>query len=118
TIHALAHARLAARRDQARHIILLDEIVQVVVRLQNDAAAAPAVAAAGATLGDVSFAMERHPALAAVAGLRGNLNFVYEHESLPAMKPHIQWELDPSFAVLFGPVASWHCLGHPKHRTE
>jgi hypothetical protein len=67
-VHALAHAGFAFRRDEARLIILRDEIVQVVVGLQNHAAAAPAVAAAGAALGDVGLAMERDAAFAAVPG--------------------------------------------------
>ena len=42
--------------------------------------AAPAIAAAGAALGDVSLAMKRDAALAAVAGLGENFNLVDEHE--------------------------------------
>ena len=60
-------------------IILGDEVVEVVVGLQNHAAAAAAVAAAGAALGDVGFAMERHAAFAAVPGPRVNFDFVNEH---------------------------------------
>ena len=80
TVHAFAHATFAAERDEARNVILMDEIVQVVVSLQNHAAAATAVAAARPALGDVSFAMECDRAFAAVAGLRVNLYFVNEHE--------------------------------------
>jgi len=84
TIHALAHASLATLRDKARLIILRDEIVEVVVGLQNHAAAASAVAAARPTLGDVGLAMERDAAFAAVPCLRVNFYFVNEHEiSLP-----------------------------------
>ena len=57
---------LTARRDEARDVILADEIVQVVVGLQNHAAAPSAVAAARPALGDVSLAMERDAAFAAV----------------------------------------------------
>src|SRR5882724_7462546 len=79
TVHALAHAAVTGFGDEARDVILLDEIVEVVVGLEDDAAAASAVATAGAALGDVSLAMERDTAFAAVAGLGVNFNFVDEH---------------------------------------
>jgi hypothetical protein len=71
---------LAALRNEAGVIILGDEIVQVVVGLKNHIAAAPAVAAAGPALGDVSFAMERDTAFAAMARPRVNFDFVNKHE--------------------------------------
>ena len=77
----LPRPRFAVLGDEARLIILRDEIVQVVVGLQNDAAAAPAVAAAGAALGDIGLAMERDTAFAAVARPRVNFDFVNEHAS-------------------------------------
>jgi len=86
TVHALAQAMPAARCNEARHIILLDEIVQVVVGLEDDAAAAPPVAAARAALGDVSFTMERDGTLAAVPRLRVNFYFVNEHDSVAPTK--------------------------------
>ena len=61
-------------------IILGDEVVEVVVGLQNHAAAAPAVAAARPALGDVGLAMECDAAFAAVPRACVNFNFVYEHE--------------------------------------
>ena len=79
-IHALAHAGLAVLGDQAGDIILGDEIVQVMIGLQNHAAAATAIAAAGAAFGDVSFAMERDAAFATVAGARVDFDFVNKHE--------------------------------------
>ena len=79
TIHAFAHAAFADFGDQARHVVLLDEIVQVVVSLEDNAAAAATVAAAGAALGDIRFAMERNTAFAAVAGAGINFDFVYKH---------------------------------------
>ena len=69
TVHALAHAVFAVGREQARDVILLDEIVEVVVGLENDAAAAAAVAAAGAALGHERFAVKGDGALAAVTDL-------------------------------------------------
>ena len=86
TVHAFAHAAFATERDEARDIILLDEIVQVVVGLKNHAAAATAVAAARPALGDVSLAMKRDRALAAVAGLRVDFYFVNEHEIGASLK--------------------------------
>ena len=85
-VHALAHAAFADRRDEARDIILPDEIVQVVVGLQDDAAAASAIAAARAALGDVSLAMERDTAFAAVPRLRVNFYFVNEHDVVAPTK--------------------------------
>ena len=81
-VHAFAQAGFADLCDEARLIILRDKVVEVVVGLQNHAAAAPAVAAAGAALGDVSLAMERDTAFAAVSRPRVNFDFVYEHEFL------------------------------------
>ena len=49
------------------------------VGLQDDAAAASAVAAAGAAFGDVGFTMERHGAFSAVSGLGVDFDFVDEH---------------------------------------
>jgi hypothetical protein len=80
TIHALAQAVLAVLGDEARLIILRDEIVQVVVGLEDDAAAAPAVAAARPALGHEGLAMERDAAFAAVSRLRVNFYFVNEHD--------------------------------------
>src|SRR5437660_638833 len=67
-VHAFAHARFAGFGDEARRVKLGDQIVQVMVRLQDDVAATAAVAAAGAALGDKSFAMKRDAAFAAMAG--------------------------------------------------
>ncbi len=69
----------AVLRDELRLIILGDEVVQVVVGFEDDIAAAPAVAAAGAALGAILLALERHAAFAAVAGSRVNFDFVNEH---------------------------------------
>jgi hypothetical protein len=65
--------------DEARDVKLVDQVVEIVVRLQNHAAAAPAIAAAGAALGNVGFAMERDRAFAAVTGAGENFDFVNEH---------------------------------------
>src|SRR5690242_18490465 len=94
TVHALAHDGFAILCDQARLVVLGDKIVQVVIGLQNDAAAASAVAAAGAALGDVSFAMKCDAALAAVPGARVNLDFVNEHGS---MRSFVSFLLEPRY---------------------
>ena len=78
-VHALAQAVLAIPGDEARLIILREEIVQVVVGLQNDAATAPAIAAARPAFGHKRLAMERDAAFAAVPRLRVNFDFVNEH---------------------------------------
>jgi hypothetical protein len=70
---------LTAWCNEARLIILRDEIVQVVVGLKDDAAAAPAVAAARPALGHEGFAMKRDAAFAAVPRFRVNFYFVNEH---------------------------------------
>src|SRR5579884_446986 len=81
-VHPFAHARLACLGDEPRRVILRDEIVQVVVGLQNDIAAASAVAAAGPALGDEGFAMERDAALAAMTCTGKYFDLVYEHADL------------------------------------
>src|SRR5580698_2119319 len=78
-VHALAHAVLAFLRDEARNVILLQEIVQVMIGLQDDAAAATAIAAARSALGHKRLAMKSHAAFAAMARLRVNFYFVNEH---------------------------------------
>ena len=79
-VHALAQTVLAVPGDEAWLIILRDEIVQVVVGLENDAAAAPAVAAARPALGHERLAMERDAAFAAVPRMRVIFYLVNEHE--------------------------------------
>ncbi len=79
-IHAFAQAGIAGFGDEARDVELADEVVQVVVGLENDVAAAAAVAAAGATLGDVGLAMEGDGAFAAVAGFGVNFYLINKHE--------------------------------------
>ena len=79
TIHAFAQAHGAVLCNQARLIILRDEIVKVVVGFQDHLAAAAAVAAAGSSLGTILLALERHATLAAMAGARVNLDLVNKH---------------------------------------
>ena len=84
-VHAIAHAESAILRDEARLVILGDEVVQVVVGFEDDVAAAPAVAAAGPALGTILLALEGDAAFAAVAGPRVDLDFVNEHWDKPGI---------------------------------
>ena len=79
-VHAIAHAESAVLRDEARLIILGDEIVQVVVGFEDHVAAAPAVAAAGSALRTILLALEGDAPFAAVAGPRVDLDLVNEHK--------------------------------------
>ena len=79
-VHALAHAELAVLGHQLGHVILRDEVVQIVAGFENDITTAPAIAAARAALRNVLFARERHTAFAAMARARVNFNFVDEHD--------------------------------------
>jgi hypothetical protein len=78
-VHAFAHAGFTGLGDQFWHVVLSNEIVQVMIRLKNDAPATPAVAAARAAFGNVGFTMERHAAFAAVPRTGEDFDFVYEH---------------------------------------
>ena len=60
-------------------IVLRDEIVEVVVRFEDDVSAATAVAAAGSAFGDKGLAMERDTAFAAVTGAGVDFYFIDEH---------------------------------------
>ena len=83
-VATFAAAALAILRDQLGLKKLGDEIVKIVISFQNHTAAAPAVATAGAALGNVGFAMKRDGSLAAVAGAGENFNLVNEHNSIVA----------------------------------
>jgi len=78
-IHAFPHAELTVLGKQSRLIILRDEIIEVVVRLQNHVAPAPAITAVRPALGTILLAPESHAAFAAVARTRVDFDFVYEH---------------------------------------
>ena len=86
-VHALAHARLTVLGNEPGDIILPDQVVQIMIRLQNHASAAPAIAPAGAALGDVSLAVERHTALAAMARACVDFNLVNEHAKMKTARP-------------------------------
>ena len=58
TVHSFAHAGFTGLGNQARREKLRDEVVEVVVGLENDVAAASAVAAAGAAFWPKRFAQE------------------------------------------------------------
>jgi predicted neutral ceramidase superfamily lipid hydrolase len=79
SVHAFAHAEFAILREQSRLVILRDEIVEVVVRLQNHVTALPAVASVRTSFGTILLAPESHAALAAAASARVDFDFVNEH---------------------------------------
>jgi hypothetical protein len=60
----------------------MEESIEVRVGLDEDVAAASAVAAAGAAAWNVLLAPERKTAVAAVAGFHADANFIDEHERI------------------------------------
>jgi hypothetical protein len=64
---------------------LRDQIVQIMIGLENHIAAAPAVAATGATFGGILFALEGHATFAAVAGPRIDFDLVNKHALKPGL---------------------------------
>ena len=51
SIHSLAHTRFAEFGNEARLVILPDQIVQIMIRFENHIATTPAVAATRAATG-------------------------------------------------------------------
>ena len=80
-VHAFAHPALALLGDEARLVVLIDEVVQIVIGLENHVTASPAIAAAGAAFGPGGFAMEGDAALAAAAGAGEDLDLIDKHAS-------------------------------------
>jgi hypothetical protein len=78
-IHAFAHASLAVLSDQAGLIILCNQVVEIVIGLENNVTAPPAIAAAGPALWPEFFPLKSHTALSPMTGARENLNFVNKH---------------------------------------
>jgi hypothetical protein len=78
-IHAFAEAGFTSLGEQARLEMLGDEVIEIVIGLEDDIAAATAVAATGATLGAVRFAEKCHATLTPMAGPAENFYFVNEH---------------------------------------
>ena len=79
TIHAFAEAGFTSLGEEARLEMLGDEVIEIVIGLEDDIAAATAVATTGATLGAIGFAEKGHATFAAMAGARENLYLVNEH---------------------------------------
>ena len=65
--------------DEPRLVVLGDEIIQVVVGFEDDVAAAPAIAAAGAAFGPELLPLESDATFAAVTGAGIDLDLVDEH---------------------------------------
>ena len=74
----LAHAVAAGPRLEVLLVAIVDQRVEPIDRLDDDVAAAPAVAAARAAELDEFLAPERNAAVAAVAGTHIDLGFVEE----------------------------------------
>jgi len=79
TIHAFAETGFTALGEEARLEMLGDEVVEIVIGLQDDIAAATAVAAAGTTLGAIGFTEKGHTAFTPMAGAPENFDLVNEH---------------------------------------
>jgi hypothetical protein len=79
TVHTLAETWFTALSEQTRLEVLGDEVVEIVIGLEDDIAAAPAIAAARAALGAIRFTQKRHAPFAAMAGAGEDLDFVNEH---------------------------------------
>ena len=78
-IHALAHAALTTLCHQVRDEELLDQVVEIVVCLQDHIAASAAIATAGATFGNVSFAVKGDGTFSSMTGTGGNFDLINEH---------------------------------------
>ena len=74
----LAHAVGALRRLEMLLVAIIDQRVEPVGDLDDDIAAAPAIAAAGPAELDILLAPKRHAAVAAVAGADIDLGFIEE----------------------------------------
>jgi hypothetical protein len=59
--------------------VLGDKVIEVVIGLEDDVAAAAAVAAAGTAFGAIRFAEEGDTAFSAVSGAGVHFDFVDEH---------------------------------------
>src|SRR5258707_5406349 len=79
TIHTLPQSAFAVGGNQARLIVLADKIVQVVIGLKYNVAAASAVSSARSTFGPVLLPLERHAAFAAVSRPGINFDLVDKH---------------------------------------
>jgi hypothetical protein len=79
TIHAFAEAGFTALGEEARLEMLGYEVIEIVIGLQDDIAAATAVATTGTTLGAIGFTEKGHAAFTPMAGARENFYLVNEH---------------------------------------
>ncbi len=59
---------------------MVDQVIDIIIGLQDDAAASAAIAAAGASLGTVGLTLEGNAAFAAMAGACINFNLINKHE--------------------------------------
>ena len=79
TIHSFTEAGVTFLGVQSGLEVLGNEVIEVVIRLENDIATPPAVAATGSTFRAIGFAQKSDTTLAAMAGTSENLDLVDEH---------------------------------------
>ena len=79
SVHSFAETELAILRNESRLIVLRDQIVQVMVRFENDFASATAVTAIWSAFGTILLAAECDTTFSAVPTARINFYFVNEH---------------------------------------
>jgi hypothetical protein len=73
---------LAILGEQTRLIVLIDEIIEIVIRLKDYTAAQTAVATVRSAFGTELLSTKSHAALSAVPGTSEHFDFVNEHESV------------------------------------
>jgi hypothetical protein len=78
-IHAFSQSSFTFLCDEPGLVVLRNQIVQIVIGLQNDTSAAPAVAAARPAFGNIRFSMKRHASLAAMTGAGEDFHFIDKH---------------------------------------
>ena len=78
-IHALTHATFTTLGHQVGDEELLDQVVEVVIGLQDHIAASAAIATAGTTFWNVSFAVKGDSAFSSMTGTSENLDLIDEH---------------------------------------
>src|SRR3954453_21533121 len=81
-VAVLAHAVGALRRLEMLLVAVVDQRIQPVGDLDNDIAAAPAIAARGPAELDILLAPERHAAVAAIARADIDLGFIEEFHAV------------------------------------
>src|SRR5438552_18353776 len=82
-IHSLAEASLAILCNQARLIILRDQIVQVMIGFEDPLAATAAITTAGSTFGTILLSLKGDAPFTPVSCAGVDLYFINEHVAIP-----------------------------------